>query len=92
MTNSTPVFDCGSFIQESETAWTKSEITSFVIEGNLQVMAELWVKHIEYLSENPYSVRHLLDTRYLLDTNGFFRCKSCYKSIKFFMYVVLVCI
>jgi len=48
-------FDRGSFIQESETVWTDSEITSFVIEGKLQVTAELWVKRVEYLSEIPYT-------------------------------------
>ena len=48
-------FDPRSFIQESETIWTDSEITSFVIEGNLQVTAELWVKRVEYLSEIPYT-------------------------------------
>ena len=37
-------FDRGSFFQESETAWTDSDITSFVIEGDLQVTGELWVK------------------------------------------------
>ena len=47
-------FDHGSFIQESGTVWTDSVITSFVIEGDLQVTAELWIKHVEYLSEIPY--------------------------------------
>ena len=49
-TNSTAAFD-----RESETVWTDSEITSFVIEGKLQVTAELWVKRVEYLSEIPYA-------------------------------------
>jgi hypothetical protein len=48
---SSAAFDHGSFIEESEIAWTDSDITSFVIEGNLQVTAELWVKRVEYLSE-----------------------------------------
>jgi len=48
-------FDHGSFILESQTVWTDSEITSFVIEGDLQVTAELWVKRVEYLSEIPYT-------------------------------------
>src|SRR5271156_1232387 len=39
-------FDHGLFIQESQTAWTDSEITSFVIEDDLQVTAELWVRAI----------------------------------------------
>jgi hypothetical protein len=47
-------FDPGSFIQESQTAWTDSGITSFVIEDDFQVTAELWVKRVEYLSEIPY--------------------------------------
>lgn len=47
-------FDHGLFIQESQTAWTYLEITSFLIEDDLQVMAELWVKWIEYLLEIPY--------------------------------------
>ena len=47
-------FDHGSFIEESETAWTDSDITLFVIEGNYQVTAELWVKRVEYLSEILY--------------------------------------
>ena len=54
-TNSTAAFDRGSFVQESETVWTDSEITSFVIEGKLQVTAELWVKRVKYLSEIPYA-------------------------------------
>jgi hypothetical protein len=51
---SNAAFDRGSFIQESETVWTDSDIMSFVIEGDLQVTAELWVKRVEYLSEIPY--------------------------------------
>src|SRR5277367_2143501 len=51
---SNEAFDRGSFIQVSQTAWTDSDITSFVIEGDLQVTAELWVKRVEYLSEIPY--------------------------------------
>jgi len=51
---SSAAFDRGSFIQESETVWTDSDITSFVIEGDLQVTTELWVKRVEYLSEIPY--------------------------------------
>jgi hypothetical protein len=47
-------FDQGLFIQESQTVWTDSEMTTFVIEGDLQVTAELWVKRVEYLSEIPY--------------------------------------
>jgi hypothetical protein len=47
-------FDRGLFIQESQTAWTDSKITSFVIEDDLQVMTELWVKRTEYLSDIPY--------------------------------------
>ena len=46
---SNEAFDRGSFIQVSQTAWTDSDITSFVIEGDLQVTAELWVKRVEYL-------------------------------------------
>src|SRR5271168_4830131 len=46
---SNEAFDRGSFIQVSQTAWTDSDITSFVIEGNLQVTAELWVKRVKYL-------------------------------------------
>jgi hypothetical protein len=52
--NASAAFDRGSFIQESGTVWTDSDITSFVIEGDLQVTAELWVKRVEYLSEIPY--------------------------------------
>ena len=47
-------FDPGSFIQKSQTVWNDSGITSFVIEDDLQVTAEVWVKRIEYLSEIPY--------------------------------------
>lgn len=53
-TNASAAFDRGSFIQESGTVWTDSDITSFVIEGALQVTTELWVKRVEYLSEIPY--------------------------------------
>lgn len=52
--DSEAVFDFGLFVEESQTAWTDSEITSFVIEGDHQVTAELWVKRLEYLSEIPY--------------------------------------
>jgi hypothetical protein len=48
-------FDRGLFIQESGTVWTDSEIKSFVLEGDLQVTTELWVKRVEYLSEIPYT-------------------------------------
>ena len=53
-TTASAAFDRGSFIQESGTVWTDSVITSFVIEGDLQVTAELWVKRVEYISEIPY--------------------------------------
>ena len=52
-TNASAAFDRGSFIQESGTVWTDSDITSFVIEGALQVTTELWVKRVEYLSYTP---------------------------------------
>ena len=53
--NANPIaFDRESFVQESGTVWTDSEIKSFVIDGDLQVTTELWVKRVEYLSEIPY--------------------------------------
>ncbi|KAF8812196.1 hypothetical protein BYT27DRAFT_7221222 [Phlegmacium glaucopus] len=46
-------FDPLKFVQESDTVWTDSEITSHRIDKPFQVTLELRVNRVEYLSEIP---------------------------------------